>query len=767
MLNWLSLDESSLPPSEHTAWKISALRIILLSGLVLEALIGFHSSWDAIALGAYQVVVITLVFFVLLALGTRYSSHRPAFSAGLLIFTVYAAAFSIVGFVGIVEVAQLGFIFVYTTPLIGRLFFGNRVALGLMLFNFLPFSLLLWDRPLPTFTSFNITLPGSHGYIHALLFLFFNVCIPLAVFRILHALDAAARRHRASHDALARAAAQYREIFENSGGPLLLCDERGIILQANPLARALLDLPEGLAENAPRPALFEVLLAPGASPPGPWPAERLITEKTSEFRTPGGKTVTVENIALTAQKNYIVALRDNSDLAEIRAALARSREMEDFLRHHDRLTELPNRQGLEQHLAELFAGDSGHPLAALVMLRLNSIRQANEKFGIATGDALLRRFAEALGETLPADCFCARLRSIVFAFVIDHVRTPSDVMRQVERIRQALPKEIDIDGNKLLVQVSAGVALARRDSTAPQDLIKRSEIALDRARRSPDSDQALFAEEDAARILRSVDIEVGLVHALQHREFHLAFQPKVTPAGVIAGLEALVRWSSATLGEVSPGEFVPIAEACGLIPGITNQVLDLACAQIRQWLDAHGHCPPVAVNLSANDIVRHDLLQLIDATCSRYRIAPALLEFEITETGLIGNEALAIHHLTELKRQGFSIAIDDFGTGYSSLAKLSRFPARSIKIDRSFVARIGSSAKSELIIKAIVSLAGFLSYTTVAEGVETEEQERFLQSVGCALFQGYRYHRPLPAEQVAKLLFTAATNEKAALTAAC
>jgi len=765
MLNWLSLDERSLTPTEHTAWKISALRIILLSGLVLEALIGFHSSWDALALGAYHVVVITAFFFVLIALGVHYSTHRPALSAGLLIFTVYAAAFSIVSFIGIGEVAQLGFIFVYTTPLIGRLFFGNRVALGLMLFNVLPFSLLLWGGPLPTFSAFNITLPGSRDYIHALLFLFFNVCIPLAVFRVLHALDAAARRQRGSHDALARAAAQYREIFENSGGPLLLCDERGAILQANPLARALLALPEDNGEITPGPALFEVLLAPSDHPASPWRADMLITEKTAEFRTPGGKIVTVENIALTAQKNYIVALRDNSDLAEIRAALARSREMEDYLHHHDRLTQLPNRQGLEQHLTELFAGESGQPLAGLVMLRLNSIRQANEKFGIAAGDELLRRFAEALAETLPANCFCARLRSIVFAFVIDHVRTPSDVMRQVERIRQALPKEMDIDGKRLLVQVSAGVALARRDSTAPQDLIKRSEIALDRARRSPDSDQALFAEEDAARILRSVDIEVGLVNALQRQELRLAFQPKVTPAGVIAGLEALVRWHSPTLGEVSPAEFVPIAEACGLIPSITNQVLAMACGQIRQWLDDHGKCPPVAVNLSAIDIVRHDLLQLIDATCSRHRIPPALLEFEITETGLIGNEALAIHHLTELKRQGFSIAIDDFGTGYSSLAKLSRFPARSIKIDRSFIARIGSSAKSELIIKAIISLADFLSCSTVAEGVETEEQERFLQSVGCAYFQGYRYYRPLPPAEVAAILFPAA-QKKAALTAA-
>ncbi len=181
-------------------------------------------------------------------------------------------------------------------------------------------------------------------------------------------------------------------------------------------------------------------------------------------------------------------------------------------------------------------------------------------------------------------------------------------------------------------------------------------------------------------------------------------------------------------------------------------MIEAVCTYLRKTLDSGMQCPPVAINLSSVDIVRHDLLDVIEESSSRHNIPAHMLEFEITETGLIGNEALAIRHLQALKNRGNSIVIDDFGTGYSSLSKLSSFPINGIKIDRSFVAKIGSCNKSELIIKAIASLAHMMSCVTIAEGVESESQESFLKSVGCQIFQGYYYHRPLEIVQLDKLL---------------
>ncbi len=242
------------------------------------------------------------------------------------------------------------------------------------------------------------------------------------------------------------------------------------------------------------------------------------------------------------------------------------------------------------------------------------------------------------------------------------------------------------------------------------------------------------------------------LNGLKLNEFRMVYQPKVARDGKIAGLEALLRWESPGLGNVAPAEFIPIAERAGLIRLISNFVMNQVCYQVRDWLDRFGDCPVIALNLSATDIARTDLLQLIDNSCHRYDISPSFIEFEITETGLIANEALTIHHLDELNTRGFNIAIDDFGTGYSSLSKLSHFPAQSVKIDRSFVAQIGNNKKSEMIIKAIISLANILSCHTVAEGVENQEQESFLKEIGCDFFQGYYYYRPLEVTAMELLL---------------
>lgn len=752
MFRWLFLNDRAFLPAEHTFWKISALRIILVSGFVLEAAIAIHSSIDAIAVGAYQVVAIVAVFYALISAGIFYSARRPGLGAGILIATVYAAGASIVFFVRVDEVAKMGFVFLYTTPIIARLFFGGRLAVVLMAFNTVPFYFLLRNEPLVHYQALDITLKASHGYIHSLIFLFFNVCVPLAVFRVLHAFDNTAIRYRETSAALANSHEQYRAFFESAGGPVLLCSADGTVLQANRMARDLLPLDACEGETA---SLFRWS-------PHPVDAPVVALGKTEEVGIermrgcalclPGERSVCIEYVTKSTAGYYVVVLRDTSGIRLVEEALQRSRDRESFLVGHDALTNLPNRNTLLRHLADRLPRLESGKLIALVTHRLTSIRHANEKFGTAAGDSLIRSFGDALSRSLPASAFCARLRSAVFMVVLDPCRSPGDVIRRVEVMRAALPREIEVGGNKLMVQFATGISLAKAGDTEPAELIRRSEMALDNARRSNDEVPVLFDENDAAQVRRSIDLELGMVAALKGREFRLVYQPKVDAKRRIAGLEALIRWQSPNLGSVPPGEFIPVAESSGLIREITRFVVGETCAFIREMTDRGYACPPVAVNLSAIDIVRDDLLALIDEATGFYGTPADLLEFEITETGLIGNEALAIHHLVQLERRGNRIAIDDFGTGYSSLSKLSSFPVSAIKIDQTFVARIGQCVKSEQIIKAIISLATMMGCTTIAEGVENAIQEDFLKVVGCDLFQGYHYYRPLEIRQIESLL---------------
>jgi diguanylate cyclase (GGDEF)-like protein len=751
MFHWLFLDESDFSSAEHALWKISVLRIILVSGFFLEAVIAIDCSIDAIAIGAYHIVVIVAIFYTLLSAALFYSARRPDCGARILIATVYAAGASILFFIRDSEVAKLGIIFVYTTPIIARLFFSGRLALALMLINVLPFLYLLRNGPFAYFPTLNLTLEASHTYIQSLLFLFFNVCIPLAVFRVLHALDASALRYRQSDSALITSHAQYREFFENAGGPILLCEPNGKILQANTMANELLDRSDC---SAPAESLFDLIKPVTEAPPSlPETMATIENAKGREFSSPDGRRLLLEQVTRTAQNHCIVVMRDASNLNVIEKALQRSQESVSFLSKHDALTKLPNRKSLRGHLAETLPRLEGERVMAMVSIRLNSIRLANEKFGSLIGDAFIEHFSEELRRILPANAFCARLRSIVFSIVLPPTRSPDDVIQQVEDLRKRLPQELFVETHHLIVQISTGIALARPGDTSPEELMRRSEVALDSARRSSEYSMALFDEADAAQIRRRIEIELGIVAALKHGEFRLVYQPKVNNRRDISGLEALIRWHSPTLGNVSPAEFIPIAESSGLIHGITRFVIEETCKFIRRTIDSGRRCPPIALNLSAMDVIRHDLLELVDESRTRHATPTALLEFEITETGLIGNEALAITHLNELKNRGSSIAIDDFGTGYSSFSKLSNFPVSSIKIDQSFVARIGQCAKSESIIKAIVSLSEILSCTSIAEGVENEAQEKFLKSVGCQQFQGYYYYRPLEIAQLLELDF--------------
>lgn len=750
MFRWLFFSENGLSPAEHAAWKLTALRIILFCGIALDLLIAIYGLAHGVQAIDPVTAILAASFFAIKLLGLYWSAHKPERAAVLLSSSIYANAILLVAYTSDFQIARFAYILIYITPIIVRIFLGVIPALTVMAVNLIPFLLMLWNQPVLNSHFADSAIPLSHLYIQSLLFILFNICLPLAVFRLLFELELSSVKVRNASKALESSYLQYQEVFQNAGTALVLTDASGRILQANHLANALL----GRAPDDKRLSpLFDWLSLDDSVRLRH--ADELDELRQSAYRNRDGRMIALEHISQTQNEHFIVSMRDVSGLHSMQSALEMSREREAFLRRYDALTNLPNRELLRQHLQHLLdnrALEAQDKVQALVSFRLNSIRHANQQFGAHMGDILLRRFAEELNKILPKNCFCARLRSIVFSFVVEQSRTPGEIIKLVEQIRSALPKEIEVNGIAMLVRFSAGIALIRPEDDEADDLIRRCEVALDTARRSSDQSVTLFDEEDAQQIKRCVDIEVGIVNGIKQHEFRLLYQPKYNVAGEMVGLEALLRWQSESLGAVTPGEFIAIAERANLIRVLSDFVLDQVCRQIRGWLNQFGYSPVVALNLSAADITREDLTELIFASCKRYQVAPELLEFEITETGLIANESLAISHLHALKNAGFAIAIDDFGTGYSSLSKLSQFPASSLKIDRTFVAQIGQNPKSELIIKAIISLANLLACEIVAEGVETQQQESFLKQVGCDLFQGYYYNKPLEVAQIEALL---------------
>ncbi len=738
------LHEPEAPELGEPVWRQSALRIILISGICLEFLVAAHSSWQAIGLGLYHIPVIVTGFYLLLAAAIYAALRNVRLGAGFLLLTIYAASLHILFFVDVFEIAKLGIIFAYSAPLVARLFFGMRSAVLMMLLNTLLFAVLLRNQPLlnPLGPQYSITLPESHAYIQTLVFLFFNLCVPLAVFRALQALEFRGVQLAVSNQRLSRSNSVFRDMFDHSGMALLICGRGGHIIKANTQAAQLLG---GSSEQLEEGQNMQRYLGIWGRKPEELGGERQVRRPDGQLRW-----VTVQPRRLEHDGNFLVILRDDTPLREAKLALARSAANASYLELHDTLTGLPNRQYLRQRFEEL--GQAGEERAwALLNLRLTNLRAVNDRLGPAIGDALLRAYGQALAEHLPADAFLARTAGVTFALLLP--LEPGEAPEARARgLLQQLPRELALPDSGLAVPVpvAVGVTAARLDEGADEAL-QRVQTALELARNLPEGSVAVLDQEMEQRHNRQLDLELAL-RELDDSGLELVYQPKCLADGKVLGFEALLRWQHPRLGAVSPAEFIPLAERTGLMHRLTDFVLEQVCRQLQRWQGEGCRLLPVAINLSALDIVRPDIVHRLGETLARHHIPPALVEIEITETGLIRDERLAVENAQALRERGFALLIDDFGTGYSSLSKLNEFPVSAIKIDRTFIADLPGQEKKALIVKSILSLSRVLGCATVAEGVETREQLDFLTALGCTAYQGYYFHRPLPATTAGGLL---------------
>jgi len=438
-------------------------------------------------------------------------------------------------------------------------------------------------------------------------------------------------------------------------------------------------------------------------------------------------------------------------------ALQQSKERFRQAAFHDALTGLPNRTLLIDHLKlamERARRRESH-LFAVLFLDLDRFKYINDSLGHNIGDQLLIAIARRIETCLRPTDTVARLGGDEFAILLDGLDDTTNAVHVAERIRESLMQPFDLSGHEVYTTTSIGIALSSTHYEQPENLLRDADTAMYRAKENGKARYELFDTVMHARAVALLNLENDLRRAVERQEFQVYYQPIIMlETREIAGFEALIRWNHPARGFVSPAEFIPLAEETGLILEIGQWVLRVACRQIQQWQWLAPHEKPLtmAVNLSGKQFKQPDIIEQIKKTLQETNCDPRTLKLEITESAVMENAEAATQMLTQLRDLGVQISIDDFGTGYSSLSYLHRFPVTTLKIDRSFIDRMGAGDENSEIVRTIMTLAMNLGMDVVAEGVETEEQLRQLIALKCEYGQGYLFSKAVDAKAAQALL---------------
>jgi diguanylate cyclase (GGDEF)-like protein len=431
---------------------------------------------------------------------------------------------------------------------------------------------------------------------------------------------------------------------------------------------------------------------------------------------------------------------------------------------HDALTGLPNRtlfnDRVDMALAQ--ARRTGSRVAVMY-LDLDRFKSINDSLGHGLGNELLQAVARRLAGSVRESDTVARMGGDEFTLLLPELTCAADAAEVADKVLRAFADPFLAGSQELFTTTSIGVALFPDDGVDSETLLMHADTAMYRAKTDGSNRCRFFTPDMSTRAQVMLSLESSLRHAIERRELELHYQPKVEmEGGRVVGLEALVRWNHPQLGYIAPSVFVPLAEETGLILPLGEQVVEMACRQTVAWVESGLAVLPVAVNLSARQFAQNRAEDLIASVLAETGLDPRLLEVEITESVFMRGLQATSESLERLRSLGVRCSIDDFGTGYSALHYLARMPVDALKIDRSFVSRIGIDPSEEAIVEAIIALANSLRMNVIAEGVETEAQARFLRIRGCHQIQGYLFSPALPPEQLQLFLARHQPNEPSA-----
>lgn len=442
-------------------------------------------------------------------------------------------------------------------------------------------------------------------------------------------------------------------------------------------------------------------------------------------------------------------------LAQVRDLTERKQAEEERLRlvTSDLLTGLPNRQHLEFKLRELLArNEAREQRCALLLIDIDHFKKVNDALGHLKGDEVLREISELLGSCCQGGDLLARVGGDEFVMVMSGLAGREAVLSVEDRARQVLAqlqREVRQGGLGVTMGASIGIAFSQPQGSTPQALLQHAELALYEAKAHGRGEWRFFSDDMDARLAASLRLESALRSALAEgsNELQLHYQPICDAhTGEPVKVEALLRWTSPTLGPVGPDRFIPIAEQSALILDLGHWVMNEAMRQVAAWRAAHGHAPVVSVNVSVRQFLHKDFELQLYSLLLLHGLPASQIELELTESVLAGEDEELQGLLARLRDAGWGLSLDDFGTGYSSLSYLARFRLSTVKIDRSFVRGVDQDARKRSLVRAIVSMGHSLGLTVVAEGVETEAERGVLLQEGCDQLQGYLLGRPAPAQ---------------------
>ncbi|NEX63654.1 EAL domain-containing protein, partial [Noviherbaspirillum galbum] len=448
-----------------------------------------------------------------------------------------------------------------------------------------------------------------------------------------------------------------------------------------------------------------------------------------------------------AQRELSHVIATTIDITRLKEAEQRIQ----YMAHHDPLTDLPNRILFEERLSvSLQQANRSGAKVAVVFIDLDRFKNINDSMGHHVGDGLLRSVAQRLLTATRAGDTVCRLGGDEFVLVLNDVDGPQEVGTIMERrLLPGLCEQHQVEGVSLYVTCSVGIAMYPGDGLSISDLMRNADAAMYKAKHSGRNNFQFFTAELNDQVVQRLHLDSELRRAVLQNEFVLHYQPRVSARrGGAVGFECLVRWEHPEKGLLPPVHFIEAAEESGIIGEIGTWVLREACRQQREWKARGLGEIPLSVNISALQLKDQGFLSILKGALTAHGTTPGSIELELTESTLMDHAEQAIKQLQEIKRLGVLVSVDDFGTGYSSLNYLYRFPLDKIKIDKSFVRNVHTSAQSHAVTKVIIGLGQALGMGVVAEGVECEEERELLAREGCDEFQGYLFSRPMPAAQV-------------------
>ncbi|MBK5538312.1 EAL domain-containing protein [Pseudomonas sp. TH05] len=554
------------------------------------------------------------------------------------------------------------------------------------------------------------------------------------------------RHQQEDRERLRQAAA----VFDCTREGVLVSDRKGLIVHVN---RAFIEITgyqqdevlghmPSMFKSGHHSADFYQAMFESLKNTGEWSGEIWNRRKCGEIY-PQWQTIRAIHDDHGQLSHYVAVFSDISAIKDSEHELA-------HLAHHDPLTDLPNRLLFTDRAEQALASAQIHKRGcAMLMIDLDHFKMINDSLGHNIGDQLLKAVSTRLLDMFGPGITLARLGGDEFAVLAESCPQPGQAAALAQRIIDGLKEPFELADHQLFINASIGISLFPSDALSAEQLLRNADSALFKAKSTGRDGYALYTEELTAHAQQRVEIAFELRRALEQQELRVYYQPvHDLKSSRLIGVEALVRWEHPQRGLVSPAEFIPIAERTGLISEIDAWVMQQACRQMCEWQAAGVVLSFIAVNVSTRLFARRELYQQVAQVLHDTGLDPAFLELEVTESAVMDDPEVALEQMHRLRELGVRLAIDDFGTGYSSLLRLKRLPVQKLKIDQGFVAGLPWDEDDAAISRVIIALAQSMGMQVHAEGIEQEEQARFLLDHGCDLGQGYWFGRPVPAVQL-------------------